>query len=578
VQAREAGGPSWWGGLLDLRTTLEGRLRSALPEPAASLVAGVVLGGRAGFSPDLRDALAATGTGHIVAVSGFNVVVLAAAMRMALVPIVGQRWALLPMALVVWLYAVLVGAPPSAIRAAIMVSFVFLAQAVGRLPDPITVLALTAATMVAWDPSTLTNLGFQLSVAATAGLVLFTARIADRLPHLPVPAIPGRLVREPLAVALAAQLATLPIILGTFHTLSTVAPVANVLIGPLVPATMLLGGVLVVVAPLPGLGTLVAWPTWAVASGVLGIVETLADLPGSVIFTGRWPVLATIAWYAILLGWVVVRSADVQALCEPWQVRRARWGMVGVSLLILPATLFLPDGSGGRATATLLDAGGLAVLARSSDGRTALIVGDGSSLALAASLGQHLRFAERGLDLAVATGDGRTGEMLSEALRRYPAAAIVGPRMDDDSPPEGDGTWLDVRSGQRFAVGSDVEVEIVDVREHSGRPAADVLLRVGVAAVWLPAPGPSSVRWQEVVAEERPAVLRRPTRSPGWAREAPVQPWLAIVTDMPDGARPGAVTLDHRTHGAVVVVVDDDEAPSVRPERCPSGGSCSIAP
>src|SRR5438105_379757 len=145
---------------------------------------------------------------------GFNVTLVAAALGAFAGRVVGRR-AGLPLALVgVALYTLLVGAPPSAVRAAAMVAIALTAEAFGRPRDALAALVLAAAVLAGWDPWLLADLGFQLSVLATAGLILLQPLLAARLSRLPAWAAEG------LAATLAAQAFVLPLQLTTFHSAS----------------------------------------------------------------------------------------------------------------------------------------------------------------------------------------------------------------------------------------------------------------------------------------------------------------------------------------------------------------------
>ena len=202
---------------------------------------------------------------HLTAVSGLNVALVAGGVLVLARRVLGAQMAVAPTLVAVWLYAVLVGAPPSALRAAAMLTVGLAAQALGRLPDPAVGLALAVAALLAWEPSLAFDLGFQLSVAATAGLVLLTPSLDQAARRLP------RWLREPLTVTLAAQLATLPIIVTTFQSVSVASLPANLLAAPLVVPITWLGAALSVAAPVPVLGEMLAWPTWAAARAMLNL-------------------------------------------------------------------------------------------------------------------------------------------------------------------------------------------------------------------------------------------------------------------------------------------------------------------
>jgi competence protein ComEC len=230
----ESGGPSPLRWLASARELFDANTRRVLPEPHASLVGGIVFGARAGLPPDLRAAMSATGTSHLTAVSGANVAMVAGALIVLTSRLVGSAPASLIAILGVWAYTLLVGAPPSALRAATMATLALAARGLGRQPDAIVGLAVAAALLLGLDPALAFDLGFQLSVAATAGLILLAPAIEDRLGRLPA------VVRGQLGVALAAQLATLPLVVGTFQRVSLVAVPANVLAAPTIVPIMLL--------------------------------------------------------------------------------------------------------------------------------------------------------------------------------------------------------------------------------------------------------------------------------------------------------------------------------------------------
>ena len=170
--------------------------------------------------------MSATGTSHLTAVSGANVAMVAAHCASLATGLVGRAPAQ-PVAIVgVWLYTLLVGAPPSALRAATMATFALAAQGLGRQSDAIVGLALAVAALLGWDPGLAFDLGFQLSVAATAGLILLSPSVERRL-ELDAASVRGQLPWRSLR-----RSRTLPLVVGTFQRLSLVSLPANVLAAP----------------------------------------------------------------------------------------------------------------------------------------------------------------------------------------------------------------------------------------------------------------------------------------------------------------------------------------------------------
>ena len=278
---------------------IEGALRRHMPQPEAALTAGILLGDAGLLPTSAREAFNATGTAHVMALSGWNI-----AMVAGLCALVGRRlgrertwyW-LAGSAALVWLYTYLVGGGPTIVRAAIMGTLYLLASASGRRGDALVALVVAAVAMTAAAPATLLDLGFQLSCAATAGLVLLAGPLARALAGRGLPP----LLAEGLAATVTAELFTLPLSLHYFGRLSTVNLPANLLVEPLVPLVML-GGVLTALAGVPGgvLGDAVGLVAWLPARLLLAVVEGLGSLPWA---TAGVPVPArpvVVALYAAL--------------------------------------------------------------------------------------------------------------------------------------------------------------------------------------------------------------------------------------------------------------------------------------
>ncbi|MDP2728252.1 MAG: ComEC/Rec2 family competence protein, partial [Dehalococcoidia bacterium] len=215
------GGLAPWGWLLDLKARLANNLAQALPEPQASLAQGILLGIRSTIPPDLMDAFNRSGTTHIIVISGHNLTLLAGYFLLAGQALMGRRRALWLSLVAVGLYTLLVGAQPPVLRAAIMAAIFILGSYLGRQSQATIALALAAAAMTAFQPLLLWDVSFQLSFAATAGLIYISPILQGALHRLWPP--PGSAPRGPaarahhyltenLAVTLAATAAVLPIL------------------------------------------------------------------------------------------------------------------------------------------------------------------------------------------------------------------------------------------------------------------------------------------------------------------------------------------------------------------------------
>ncbi len=148
-------------------------IQQILPEPHASLLSGILLGIDSGLPADVQDDFRRTGTSHIVAISGYNITVLISIISAIAVRLFGRRrsFPILVIALVV--YAILVGASASVVRAAIMGLITLWAIYLGRQAAALNSLFAAGILMTALDPNTLFDVGFQLSFVATLGLVIY---------------------------------------------------------------------------------------------------------------------------------------------------------------------------------------------------------------------------------------------------------------------------------------------------------------------------------------------------------------------------------------------------------------------
>jgi competence protein ComEC len=232
-----------------LRRRAQVVLRSALPAPESALLEGILLGDENSIPDDLRRDFNATGTTHIIAISGFNITIIATLAIAGFGGWLGARRGMLAAALAIAGYTLLVGANPSVVRAAFMAGFGLAARRSGRQSHAVASLAGTAGIMTAINPQALWDIGFQHSFAATLGLILYAAPLQHLFERLTAPVLGSERAHrfagpagEYLLFTLAAQVMTLPLTLFYFQRFSLTALVANPLILPLQPAVMILGG------------------------------------------------------------------------------------------------------------------------------------------------------------------------------------------------------------------------------------------------------------------------------------------------------------------------------------------------
>src|SRR5256886_8879626 len=279
--------PAW------LRSGFTSTVDAALPRPHSAVLLGIVLGIRRGIPSELQNALIATGLIHLLVLSGLKVAVFARIVQGALNPLL-RRHAIWPAVGLIALYAMVGGATPAAVRAAAMGGLAIAASHLGRPSHVWTSLALTAAVMLGWHPELAWDVGFQLSFAGTAAIILLTPAIANRVAFLP------HVVREPFAVTCAAQVGTLPMMATDFHVLSPVAPIANALTLPVLPVLVVSGLVLGALSFVPDIARAAAIPITGLLAYTDRVSYLLARLPAAAINIPAFPTWAGIAYYSAL--------------------------------------------------------------------------------------------------------------------------------------------------------------------------------------------------------------------------------------------------------------------------------------
>ncbi|MCX6706234.1 MAG: ComEC/Rec2 family competence protein [Candidatus Woesebacteria bacterium] len=223
--------------------------RKTLPEPHASLVAGITLGSKSQIPEKFWEDLKKSGVIHVVVASGMNVTFVAGFLINLLTVFLSRKKALIFAILGIWLYVAISGFEAPLIRAGIMITFAFWAQGAGRLSFSWRVLLITALIMLIYDPSWTFDIGFILSFVATASLMLFQKRVNNYLKFVP------SFLKEGLSTSIAAQIGVAPILFVTFGQFNILSPAVNMLILWTIPPIMILGamgGILGLIFPFLG--------------------------------------------------------------------------------------------------------------------------------------------------------------------------------------------------------------------------------------------------------------------------------------------------------------------------------------
>lgn len=505
-----------------LRDRLDGVVASLLPEPQASLLSGILVGSRGTMPAGFRDALNLTSTSHLVAVSGFNVTVVAGAAQLLSLRFVARRRATLFALALVWAYTLMTGFPPSALRAAIMASMMLVAGLAGRGGDALSFLLLSAALMAGFDPRVIYDLGFQLSFLATAGLVMLEPVLRRGLAWLPA------WLAGSLSVTLAAQLPTLPVLAGSFNMLSLVSPLTNLLVAPVLPGLMATGAL---AAGAGGfhhpLGQVVAPLAWLYLTYMVEVIRATAWLPGAAVSIGSVGAGLTAAYYAALVApsvWPLPEVRDARERLLAIAGRVPRWLLAGAAAALLSAgVVFAAERPDGAVHVYFLDVGGDATLIKGPDGHTVLVDGGPSPSALTSALGRRVGLIDRGLDAVVLTGfeEDRLAGMI-EVARRHPVGLVWRPRLPEvrrgalrawqmvdveKGLPD-----VEALAGQKIALGGSASLEVVYSGEGARKesPALAMKLTAWGTTVLLPGDLPRGVQASSPGLRGRVDVLRVP--------------------------------------------------------------------
>lgn len=541
LQDPESGAQGGWRGwIFDLRRMLSENIDEALTVPHSAVAKALLLGQRGQLPGDLVEDFRETGTSHVLAISGLHVGTLMAISLAAAAAALGRRgmvYLVVPL-LLIWIYALVSGLPPSVLRAGIMGTAYIAALVLGRPRSVLPALALSAAAMTAFDPRALMQVSFQLSFAAMAG-------IAVGLPHLGMfsPAIDRRSAVLPdwirpwaaqllkglaaaLMVSAAATLATWPLVAFNFDRIPLLGIFVTVLVLPALPL-VLIGSMVAAIAGFlhPAIGQFFGWMAWGPLSY---LIELVSWAPGYTV-SGTW-VGDTLVWaWYLVLGGLLLAAGSGFRLPSLWprlrpdkaepaapdgvqatgQSRAVALGFMVPALAAAAVFLWvqlLYAGHDGKLHVYFFDVGqGDSALIVSPTGRQVLVDGGPDAESATRALAGALPRGDRSLDMVVLTHlDADHSRGLLRVLEHYDVAAVVVGLEDPQSPlypqwrsqlEREEHTPIFLREGYRIELEPSVSLEVLNPPERPiGGQAADrnnnsVVLRLvyGDASVLLSA-------------------------------------------------------------------------------------------
>jgi competence protein ComEC len=466
---------------------------AAMGEREAGLFLGLSIGDTDGMAAEVEEDFRATGLGHLVAVSGSNVAIFLVPVLAAAGRLRARPWFRFAVgAAAVGFFALVTRWEPSVLRAAGMAILALAGAWAGRPRRTGDALGTAVLVLLVADPRLVFSAGFQLSVAATAGLATMARPLAVRFRWLPRPAALAA------AATVAAQVAVTPLLLLLFGMVPTVALIANVLAFPAVTVALLTGSLAAVAAHIwEPLGRVFGAAASIPLDYLIGLADRTARLPLPAL-TGVRPLIPLAAAIAAVLAARLGRA------------RGWRWAVAGGLAALLAA--WAPWSPPRALTITFLDVGqGDAAVVRTPEGATVLIDAGPDEQQVAAELAA---LGVRRIDLAVAS-HAHTDHLqgFPAVLARFPVGLFLESGCPADTPGHNrlmqalrdeDVTVRHARGGQELSVGRlSVEVLGPDGCSSGEEPNDDSLvLRLGYGGASVLFTGDAEVPAQQDILED----------------------------------------------------------------------------
>ncbi len=482
-----------------LRERLAESLSTCLPEPQGSLACAILLGLRGSLPDSLLQLFYATGTTHLIAISGMNLTIVLAMIFTAAIWIFGRKNGLyiwISLALI-WLYTILTGMPATMVRATIMGSVFLLAELLGRQRSGPVALALAGALMAAVDPAVLRDVSFQLSFLSMLGLVYIT-------PYLTASAGPPRAGKSSKYVyylknfmgigfgaTVAAVVATWPITAMNFQAFSLVSAPATLFAMPSFPGIMITSLITSIAGVIwQPLGIVIGWTAWLLLSYFLLVVQIFSSIPVAYIQNVQLQPWQAVIYYVMLAGLLLCQRyrQDIAGFIKnlylkarvyfaslrlntfrpfvPWLLAI----LLTANILISIAILMLPD---GNLHVTVFDVGqGEAILIRTPDGQNILVDSGPDPTSTSAQMGKTLPFWDRKIELLILTqlqSDHISGTL--DLLHKYDInSAGLPPSSSKSLLPTEIINMLNTRhvrlytlhDGRQFNLGRDIRLEVLN--------------------------------------------------------------------------------------------------------------------
>lgn len=292
--------------IFKFKNKIRDSIEQIMPFPEVSILQAITLGYKQTLSDDLKEILNITGTRHIVAISGMHILILSQILLYLLIGLGLWRGQAFYFVLgILILFIIMVGAPASAIRAGIMAGILLFAQKIGRLSDSGRAVVFAGAIMLVFNPLLLRyDVGFQLSFLAVLGIIYIKPIFDEWFKRIIKKEQLGEILQI-ITMTLAAQIATLAILVYNFGRISFISPLANVLIVPILPIVMGLGlafnlGTLIWLF----FGKILVWPVYIGLTYIVRLTDFFSKLPFAAKEVSNVHWLWLMGYYVLLISWL----------------------------------------------------------------------------------------------------------------------------------------------------------------------------------------------------------------------------------------------------------------------------------
>ncbi|MCX6754491.1 MAG: ComEC/Rec2 family competence protein [Candidatus Nomurabacteria bacterium] len=295
--------------LYKLRNSFMENINQVISIPESDLANGLILGEKGGFDEEMRDEFIETGTIHIVALSGYNVSIVAEGVMKTFSMVLSQTLSIICGIFIILLFILMTGASATAIRAGIMVTIMLVGRMTGRSYMAGRALVIAGLLMFAYDPRVLADMSFQLSFVATGGVLYLTPKILNWFKFLPM-----RFgIREMFSSTVAATIAVLPLLLYLTGIFSFVSLPANILILLFIPIAMLF----VFITGIFGfiftpLSVIFGYLSYLILLYILSVIHFFGTLSFASVTIQTFPLFLTVIIYIFLFWWIFGKKLGIR--------------------------------------------------------------------------------------------------------------------------------------------------------------------------------------------------------------------------------------------------------------------------